>query len=369
MSAAVHYPNLISSDSHLREPADLWSKTMSKRFGDRTPRIVKHPDGRAGEYFYNGVGYTKSGEIEKEFAQHFPQFSEAAFNPASRVAFQKAANIKAEVICPTQMANILPGKDVEMIQAAAVVLNDFMIEFCSQDPKRLIGNGVVPTHDVAWAVNEVKRIRRKGIPGVIINMLAPEGCPPYRSKVYDPLWDTISELGMPVTLHIITGRVMDPILYAVTDEEKAAAPGHLLDLFREVETPLANDFIFGGVLDRFEKLQLVCGEFELAWIPNFIWRIDQIQDDFAALLNVDKTKHRPSDYVKHRVYHGLISDPHLPEIVDKISPDNILWGSDFPHIRSIGLDAQDRAKEMFRDFPAAAQEKMVGGTVARLYGI
>jgi hypothetical protein len=30
---------------------------------------------------------------------------------------------------------------------------------------------------------------------------------------------------------------------------------------------LANDFIFGGILDRFPHLKVVCSEFELSWIP------------------------------------------------------------------------------------------------------
>jgi len=363
----AHYKKLISSDSHIREPHDLWSKRLLSKFGERTPRVVKDPAGRKGDFFYNGIGLTKIGKVEQEFARHFPQFRDAAFDPVARLAFQDQAKIAGEIINPTQMSNIMPGKDAEMIRAAATVLNDFMIEFCSADPKRLIGNAVIPMHDVAWAVKEAERVRRAGLAGVIVNILAPEGCLPYRHASYDRFWAAVSSLRMPVTLHIITGRVLDPILYAVTEEERAAAPAVLLDLFREVEIPLANDFIFGGILDRHRKLDLVCGEFELAWIPNFLWRIDQIQEDFAYLLNVKKTRLKPSEYVTTRIYHGLISDPHYLEIIKKYGADNIVWGTDFPHIRAIGLDAQEQAKKMFGKLPAATQEKIVGGIVARLY--
>ena len=363
----AYYKNLISSDSHIREPHDLWSKRLLKKFGNRTPRVVKHPDGRKGDFFYNGIGLTKIGKVEQEFARHFPQFKDAAFDPHARLAFQDQASIAGEIINPTQMSNIMPGKDVEMIRAAAGVLNDFMIDFCSADPKRLIGNAVIPMHDVQWAIKETKRVRRAGLSGVIVNILAPEGCLPYRDRIYDRYWATVSDLGMPVTLHIITGRVLDPILYAVTKEERAEAPAALLDLFREVEIPLANDFIFGGILDRHPKLVLLCGEFELAWIPNFVWRIDQIQDDFAYLLNVKKTRLRPSEYVTTRIYHGLISDPHYFEIIDRYGANNIVWGTDFPHIRAIGLDAQEQARKMFGKLPVKDQEKLVGGVVARLY--
>ena len=365
--AKAHYKRLISSDSHIREPHDLWSKRLSKKFGQRTPRVVKNPKGQKGDYFYNGIGLTKIGKVEAEFARHFPQLKDAAFDPHARLAFQEQAAIAGEIINPTQMSNIMPGRDAEMIRAAAGVANDFMIEFCSADPERLIGNAIIPMHDVAWAIKEAKRVRKAGLAGVIVNMQAPEGCLPYRHSSYDRFWASVSDLGMPVTLHIITGRVLDPILYAVTKEERAAAPAQLLDLFREVEAPLANDFIFGGILDRHPKLVVVCGEFELAWIPNFVWRIDQIQEDFEYLLNVKRTKLKPSEYVTTRIYHGLISDPHYLEIIGRYGADNIIWGTDFPHIRAIGLDAQDQAKKMFGKLPRRDQEKIVGDVVARLY--
>jgi hypothetical protein len=35
---------------------------------------------------------------------------------------------------------------------------------------------------------------------------------------------------------------------------------------------LANDFIFGGILDRFPQLRVVCSEFEMSWVPGFMAR-------------------------------------------------------------------------------------------------
>ena len=41
------------------------------------------------------------------------------------------------------------------------------------------------------------------------------------------------------------------------------------------------DFIFGGILDRFPKLKVVCSEFELSWIPYFMAQIDSLQDPYG----------------------------------------------------------------------------------------
>jgi hypothetical protein len=39
MAAIQPYPRLISADSHVYEPRDLWWKALGEKFGDCTPRV------------------------------------------------------------------------------------------------------------------------------------------------------------------------------------------------------------------------------------------------------------------------------------------------------------------------------------------
>ena len=41
----------ISADSHVVEPADLWSTRLEKAYRDRAPSLVMHPAGKKGLYF------------------------------------------------------------------------------------------------------------------------------------------------------------------------------------------------------------------------------------------------------------------------------------------------------------------------------
>ena len=154
---------------------------------------------------------------------------------------------------------------VEVVQTCAQVFNDWEAEFVAYDPKRLIGVSVIPMHDVDWAVKEPERTLRTGLVGPMINCQAPEGCPPYRDPVYDRIWAVAEEAGAPVTLHILTGRVLSPLTQTDTQTplERGANPHRMLELFGEIQTVLANDFIFGGILDRFPQLNVVSSEFEL----------------------------------------------------------------------------------------------------------
>jgi len=361
------------------EPYDLWWNALGHKFGDRTPRVVDEHQGRKGVFFYSGNLGGPVSEIRELLPTSDSAAIEAAekglgasgYIPEVRVRFQEEAGIEAEVLNPTRMLTILRNPDVEVVQACSAVFNDWEAEFLSYDPKRLIGVSVIPMHDIDWAIKEMQRTLKKGLVGPMINCQAPVGCPPYRDRAYDRFWAIAQEADAPITLHILTGRVLAPLILVDTQtpQERGENPRGMLELFGEIQGVLANDFIFGGILDRFPKLNVVCSEFEVSWIPHFMWNIDQLQDPsgFGPRMRLPELKMKASDYMKTRIYHGLIDDAYGPSMLPLIGADRVLWGSDFPHIRSIGLEAQEHVSELFKGLPKQDQEKVLGENAAKVF--
>ena len=93
---------------------------------------------------------------------------------------------------------------------------------------------------------------------------------------------------------------------------------------------LTNEFIFGGILDRFPKLKVICSEYELSWLPYWLFRTKQVQEDFGPALKIPEIE-KPVEEYMGQIYHGLIDDPYLAKVLDVIDPKTIMWGSDFPH--------------------------------------
>ena len=209
---------------------------------------------------------------------------------------------------------------------------------------------------------------KKGLRCANIHLVPPPGCPPYRKAAYDPFWARCQEMGVPIQLHIITGRLPDPLHYH-SDEERETSPSTLIALGTEVMGVLADDFIFGGILDRFPELNLMCTEFEISWIPYFMWRLDQMHAGDVVALPLRKLEMRASAYMRTRIWHGMIDDAHGAEAIPHIGPTHVLWGSDFPHIRSIGLETQSKLTELLANLDRDDQEKIVGGNAARLLNI
>ena len=378
--ATVHYNQLISADSHVMEPPDLWWNALGAKFGDRTPRLIDEYNGEKGNFFYSGYLGAPVQRVrialssQTEAAAHEAEelgMGGVGYDPEVRVKWQVEAGIDAEVMNPTTMLGIMRNPDVPVLQACSEVFNDWLAEFVSYSPKRLIGISTIPMNDVEWAVNELERTLRNGLNSPMINCQPPEGCPPYRDPVYDKFWAAAEEAGVPVTLHILTGKVVDALFLArmgQTPEETAANPGLWIDLFIEAQTVLANDFIYGGILDRFPNLKVLCSEFEVSWIPGFMSRLDQIED-VAPRLNLPKLKMKAKDYMTTRVFHGFIDDTAAEFAIPHVGTDRVLWGSDFPHIRSIGLDAQSTLYQQLQTFSEEDQAKLVGGNAATVFNL
>lgn len=365
---ATTYPRMISSDSHIFESTDMWRKALGNKFGDDIPHELTEYRGKKGKFFFTGAQVLTVGGIDSEHKQTGLHLS--GYQPDKRIEFQRQANVLAEVLYPSYGLIIMQSKHFTALRASAEVYNDWLRDFFAYDRKRLLGVAMIPMgDDVDWGVKELERSLKAGYSGICVNCRNSEGTKPYRDKIYDKFWARCAEAEIPVTLHSITGRVPDP-LHPHNEEELAEAPRYALDIYNEIQGTLATDFIFGKIYDRHPKLKIVVSEFEISWLPNFSFRVDMIASGFGKRITLPKLDlKKPSDYLKERTWYGWIDDERGAYAVKEVGADRIMWGSDFPHVRSVGVNAHSSVGRMLKDLTAAEQEQIVGGICADLYKI
>jgi hypothetical protein len=54
MGPSHYFSNLISADSHVIEPYDMWWNALGPTLGDRTLRLLDDYQGQKGSFFYSG---------------------------------------------------------------------------------------------------------------------------------------------------------------------------------------------------------------------------------------------------------------------------------------------------------------------------
>jgi predicted TIM-barrel fold metal-dependent hydrolase len=360
---------IISADSHVFEPGDLWLKALGKRFGEEVPHATKKFNGEEGSFFYVG----RPGEAARmdelvsanNVDRRLEDLARAGSDPVYRLQLMAKDNIAAEVLNPTWGLWIPRMPNAAARHACAEVYNDWILEYCSQDLKKLLPVAMTPILDVEWAVKELKRAVKRGARGVMIGTSPADAAKPYRDAYYDPFWAAAQEAGLPVTLHIVTGRVRDPFTYHGADE-RGGVPASFIELFQEAAPVLANEFIFGGIFDRFPNLKIFLSEYDASWLPILKYRVNRIEN-FPGF---DHLKKRPAArYIEENIYTGIINDPLAAKLRNEIGVDRMMWGSDFPHPPCPYPNTTQNVEKVLGDMSPEDRYKVVAGNVIKLYNI
>src|ERR1700736_6855138 len=153
---------VISAASHMMEPADLWETRLDNKFRDRAPKVIKSESGKGYLFIAPGVrpfpvaggfGIGKSGE---ELKEHLKKGYEAArpsgWDPAERLKDQDVDGVEAEVLYATLGMPLFNLNDAELQRACFRIYNGWLAEFCSYNPKRLIGLALISLEDIGEGV-------------------------------------------------------------------------------------------------------------------------------------------------------------------------------------------------------------------------
>ena len=368
---------LISSDSHVSEPPDLWVERLDIKYRDRAPRVVLNPEGQEGAYFvYEGypphnlaIGLG-AGRTPEELAAFLKTGTYAdarpgGWDPAQRLPDMELDGVEAEVLYTTLGFRLFWLKDAGLQRACFRVYNDWLAAYCSYAPKRLKGLALISLYDPKEGAQELERCAKLGLKGAMI-WCSPPADQPYSSEIYDPFWAAAQDLDMPVSLHAITGMERIPWEYGA--EQRA---------MRSTVTPheIEKSFsilILSGVLERFPRLKIVSAENNCGWLPYYLQRMDRGFARFGPSGTVTpwptKLTLKPSEYFRRQMYCTFIDDSFGVASRHWIGVDNVMWSSDYPHTASTWPHSRDIIAHDFKDVSEVEKRKIVRENVAQLYG-
>ena len=361
---------MISADSHVLEPADLWTARIDARFRDRAPRVVKEADGMTGDLFVCenlrpipvaglAVAGVDPSDYPTRMASGYENVRPSGWDPIERIKDQEVDGVSAEVLY-TSLGMALYGIEDGGLRAASFrAYNDWLAEFCSHDPSRLAGIGLIPMDEVQDAVSEIERCAKRGLRGGMIWGEPPDERP-YDSRDWDPLWAAAQDAGFPLSLHILTGR-------------KGAGVGDSImrdypSLHHMIERSLTR-LILGGALQRFPALQIVSAENDIGWLGHYLQRLDHSYEKYRFLEEGDVIPELPSFYFRRQVYATFQDDRIGVVTRQDIGIENLMWASDFPHSDSTWPDSREVIERDFSGVPEAERSQIVADNCARLYGI
>ncbi|MBJ20937.1 MAG: amidohydrolase [bacterium] len=368
---------VISADSHVTEPADLWQERLDRKFRDRAPYVTKNPgEGPAWLFMSEGAapfpvaGGFAAGRSGKELVEFFEKGYEAArpsgWDPTERIADQELDGIDAEVLYPNLGMKLFAMSSGELQRACFQAYNAWLAEFCQHDPARLYGVGLVSLEDISSAVPDVEAIAKQGMRGVMVWGSPPEDRP-YNDPLYDPFWAAAEEADLPVSLHIIAGRgrTSNGVVDAI--QGRAHSGIWYMSVLHEIQDSLTR-IIFSGVLHRFPNLKIVSAENDTGWLPHYMYRMDHCDAKYRALWP-DAPPEPPSFYIRRQIFATFQDDPVGPATHELFGRENYMWASDFPHSDSTFPESRMWIDKNFAGVPEDVRHRIVHANVAELYGM
>ena len=226
--------SVFDCDSHVYEPPEIWDKYIPQKNRDfakthfyrdsdrlflvrnsrisfRDPDTWKYP----GETWHPGltkkiIGQTQPGT--KDWDETIGR-NKSARDPHARLKDMDASGIDQVMIFPSTFVYLPLVENADAAYICARAYNDWAYDYCSADKKRLFPAAVLPTQSVDFAIEELRRVAKRGFKSALVRPIIAQGKYPTFPE-YDPLWREFEELGVVLGMHTFPsrGEAMSPEL-------------------------------------------------------------------------------------------------------------------------------------------------------------
>ena len=273
------------------------------------------------------------------------------YSPARKLRDMDAARVDISVISVN-----MPGPEnlvAELAMEGARVCNDALAELVQAHPDRFVGLATLPWQDVPAAATELERaVTRLRLRGVMFYAHI-EGEPVDHAQ-YDPLFERIAALGVPLVIHPTVPRWGAEI----ADFSMIPMAGLMVH-----QSFAMLRLILGGVLERHPRLKVVqphCGG-----VLPYLW--GRIENQTEVMGRGRQNLTRPVGDYYRRVYLDTVS-PWLPALrlaYDFVGPDRLLFASDHPWV---SIDTLVDVLEALEISPEERRQ-IYAGNAQELFGI
>ncbi|HWC36253.1 MAG TPA: amidohydrolase family protein [Mycobacteriales bacterium] len=378
---------VVDADSHFSEPEDFFTSVAPAKYKDRVPHVEVVDGARMWVFDGEVMGrYSAGGVIgrdgSKEEAQtalfewEHEMIHVGAYDPKVRLDVLDECGIDHQVIFPNTIGlggqDIGLGTDDVLRHLTLEIYNDQMAQMQAESGNRLLPMPVMPAWDIASCVKEAERVAGLGMRGV--NMTSdPQdlGAPDLASREWDPFWEACASLQLPVHFHIgasVTGMNFYGKYFweSHPDNVKLAIGGTLLFIGN---SRVVVNTILSRVFDRHPDLKLVSVESGIGWIPFILETLDYEMAENAPRELAQMSK-PPSEYFKSNIYATFWfenSRNKLPDLIEAVGEDNILFETDFPHPTCMYPSPLETVEKKMLTLSETARNKILGENARALY--
>ncbi len=361
---------VLDSDMHVMEPPDLWQRYIDPAFADVAPRGTTTQITDLRTVFPTllptiGPSNINRGKNFDRMQRIYADHAARGFSSECQLEAMDIEGIDVAVLFPSRGLSVLTFENMEapFAAASARAYHDWMADFCSPDPQRLLGSGMLSVFDIEDAVSEARRVVKDlGFRAVFLRSNICNGRV-WHDPYYEPLWDVLEELEIPLGFHEATGSRTHQV------GEQFAPNFGLRRVYSQPVTQMMGlgSFVGGGILARHPKLKVAFLEANCSWAPWLLWRMDEGYELEGDVFMPDLTM-KPSEYFKRQCWISIEPDETpARHMIQDFGCDQLVFSTDYPHSDSRYPHAVEAFLEL--DLPDEDKRKVLWDNCARFYKV
>lgn len=354
---------MASMDGHVQEPSDLWKTRMDEKYQDRLPGVTVD---KAGKKYQKTEGFRPMRLRDIKFEGEDGLRNQSGTTPEERIADLEADGVDVEILFPNKGLTVWATPDPEFSQAMCRVWNDWAWEVFGDYNDRLSPMGCIATADLDGAIAEIQRLAELGFRGLALP------CKPiwgpgshehlnYNLPEFEPLWDCIEEVDLPMTFHVSTGR--DP---RTSRGNGGAVINYAVHSLAPTMEPIAN-LCASGVIERHPKLKFGSVEAGIGWVP---WAIEALDEAYLKhhMFVRPKLSKLPSEFFKQCGFATFQEDKCGLDLAREHGLiDNFMWANDYPHHEGTWPHSAAAIERTMGQLTDEERAKVLGLNAARVF--
>jgi predicted TIM-barrel fold metal-dependent hydrolase len=337
-----------SGDSHFLEPEDLWSANLPARLADLVPRAEKDPDGEYETVHIDGQTFRR--KLPSSAALDFQEKSsrpDGARDARKRLADLDDEGVWGEVVFPSLGLWNSSFRTPEVLREAMRVSNDWAKAEIMDVSPRLIPTAQVSTLSIDDAVSELERCAELGFQAVFLSTTPHPQQDDYNRDSWEPFWAAAEAARIVIAFHIGT----DPVDLANGGNAGQVYRGPGGAVLNYTETTFSGQratmkMVASGALDRHPDLKVLVSEGGATWVPFLGDRmVEGYRQHHMAVR--PKLSRSPKDILFEQVYASFQHDVTAVQTTVGMGYNNVMFGSDYPHMEGTFGHTQDTLHELF----------------------
>ena len=384
--------DVIDVDTHVTEPPDLWTSRIASKWHHVVPHIETIKDRQF--WVINGKKGLAPGSVSmaghdgrppNEFPPTYDDILPAAYDAKARLEHMDREGICAQILYPNVggfgSQNFL-NMDNEALKIDCVrAYNDFLTEWVSINPERLLPVSALPFWDVDESVAEIERCAKLGHRSVLFPSQPQDfRQPQLYDQYWDPVWECAQSLGLPISFHIGGQAAL-----GVKEGEFVPKGGRMglkakfarFSALAFIGNSLGiSEIICGGVCHRFPELNFVSVESGAGWIPTLLEALDWQWNNAGVYIEHPEYDLLPSEYFRRQIYACFWFERDMIGRAAELYPDNLMYETDFPHPTSmspgpatIAQHPRDYVEETLGSLPDELINKLLHDNAAKVYHV